>query len=342
MMRLNLSWLVKTLRPYSLNPKQAYQEILSQIFGFIYDKSDYWMDSSASSRITNNEYDFPFDAREKFNNKSDDQKKEYANEIFNKLLAPSSTDKFISKVKQDVKNSDLSINIKQVLANVNNEEFFFEILKVVVVTDNRIKINKKLYSDGNKTIKLISGDIISFAFNKKPITCERVVVIPVDEAFTMIIDEKKGDSPISKDSIHGKWIIRMNKIYGDNKLELNNLMEIECKNGIKIKKVKYEKTEFYLVPISKLGERNMAKSSKRIVKNALDAICQEYDISGQGRELFIPLLGTGRARVNITKRESINLIQEAFLRKKNKMHGNINIVVYIKDIDNIGENLDAL
>lgn len=342
MVKLTLSWLATTLRPYSKNPRQAYQNILNQMLSILTDNASYWLDSSQTSHIMHNEYDFPYSVRDDFNKLSDEAKNERANKVFDTILAPYAIDKFISNAKQDVENSDLSLETKQILVKADKETLFPEITKVVVMTDNRIKLKNTLYSDGNKIIKLVSGDIISFAFNKKPVTCERIVVIPVDEDFTMTIDEK-GDNPlISKDSIHGKWIIRMHKIGYTNEAILRESKEIQCKNGLKIRKLRQDKTEFYLVPISKLDDRNMAKSNKKVVKNALAAICQEYDTSGQGRKLFIPLLGTGRARVNITKQESIKLIQDAFLCKKNKMHGNINIVIYKKDIDEMGGILDVL
>ena len=184
------------------------------------------------------------------------------------------------------------------------------------------------------------------SLNKKEAISFKISVIPVDSKFTMSLSSKGDSAPlIAKDSLHGKFIVRLNK-GGRSKSKLNSkIVFIETDNGLKIGKTTIKKTEFWLVPISTLDKRNRAISSIDDINKAIDAILDEYDVSGQGESIYIPLLGTGRARVFQNYLESLNFLKTKIIERAGRLNGEITIVVYKKDYANKnikGENINGI
>lgn len=52
-----------------------------------------------------------------------------------------------------------------------------------------------------------------------------------------------------------------------------------------------------------------------------------YDCKGQGYELYLPLVGTGRSRAGLSYQESYNLIKKVLLENEGQIQGHITIVV---------------
>ncbi len=328
MRKLTLSWLIKTIRPYSNDPKLAYQLLLSDLCSCFVSPS-FFVESTASSRIMNNEYDVPQRLRDTFIQRSENEIHEMAGSFLQKHMEASRLDQLTASLKDAVRDSGISASVKaSILSESDASVVFGQIVKIAALSDNRVSINKVLYQSGDSEIRLISGDLIALGLNKKLVTGGRIVVIPVDVDFTM----RLGDA-ISKDSIHGKWISRMQKGGVSGRAIKKRIKYAENAGLPKIGKVSCGETEFYLVPVSKLRERNRAESSPEMLNGALDAVVREYDVSGQGIPLYIPLMGTGRSRNRLSLKASIDLIAEKFMGSASGLHGTINIVVYSKDKD---------
>ena len=61
---ITISWLMKTVRPYSNNPNKAFQNMLGDKFDNLTESKIYFVESTSSSRIMTNEYDVPYSIRE--------------------------------------------------------------------------------------------------------------------------------------------------------------------------------------------------------------------------------------------------------------------------------------
>ena len=59
-----------------------------------------------------------------------------------------------------------------------------------------------------------------------------------------------------------------------------------------------------------------------------------YDRNGQGDPMFLPLMGTGSSRVDITHEQSLEIIKSSVLASE-KINGSVNIVVYNGDKDKV-------
>lgn len=334
MNKITLSYVIKTLRPYTIIPNQSYQKMLGDIFSIITKDKCFYLESTCSSRIMNNEYDVPIKVRNAINNDNLEKLKSDLILFLNRNMNNSQIDTLRKILEKDIISANLSNDFKTTLIETkDNYEFLYKILFTSFITDNRMKIDKQLLKNDFFILKLESGDIISMAFNIKECKNFKIVVIPVDDEFTMILSKHGDNNPlISKDSIHGKWLTRLFEL-GFTSAKIKRKIEYIDNQFLKIGKFIYNQTEFWLIPTSHLGKRNKSESSKNFIEKAVDAIIDEYDISGQGEELLIPLLGSGRARVFTSNQDSINFISEKIINKSKTLKGKIKLIIYKKDIN---------
>jgi len=99
--------------------------------------------------------------------------------------------------------------------------------------------------------------------------------------------------------------------------------------------LKFDNTLFFLLAVSEFDQKNMAQSTKEDIKSAVEALAEYYDEKGQGYDVFIPLIGTGMSRANISNQESYDIIKNTLLNNKDKLQGKINIVILPTVIDEI-------
>lgn len=70
---------------------------------------------------------------------------------------------------------------------------------------------------------------------------------------------------------------------------------------------------FYLLAMSELNENGNAESSVAKVKEALAGLWRFVRQEGELQELAVPLIGTGRGRIQMPRRKMIELIAESFV-----------------------------
>jgi hypothetical protein len=71
---------------------------------------------------------------------------------------------------------------------------------------------------------------------------------------------------------------------------------------------------FYFTAMSTIGEGGNASSSIGDIKVALDGLWNYVRYSGELQELIVPVIGTGRGRVQISRKKMIALITESFIK----------------------------
>ena len=98
---------------------------------------------------------------------------------------------------------------------------------------------------------------------------------------------------------------------------------------------------FYFTAMAVLGENGNASSTVTDIKNALDGLWKYVRNSGELQELAVPVIGTGRGRIKITRKKMIALIAESFVKESinNKFTEKLIITVRPKDAENFGINL---
>lgn len=331
---ITLSWFVRTMRQYMKNPNKSYQMILSEMFGELADDKCYFVESTSSSRIMTCEYDVPKKVRETAINTKKEVLIKMLTRYFENELNYSLENQLRKKVESDVGLSGVSKTFIEQISSIENDyEFFATVLLCAIQTDNRNGYRKTLIKNNKFCLDAFPGDLISLSFNKKLCRSFKITVLPVDDNFVMETSYNTNESPlIARDSLHGQFIIRMNKM-GLSDFDIKKkITYIKGSNGHVIGKILNCQTEFWLVPISHLGLRNRAESSVGLIEKALDAVIEEYDMVGQGTPLFIPLLGTGRSRVFATNKDALDFICNKVKQKSDFLNGTIHIVLYKKEI----------
>lgn len=223
-----------------------------------------------------------------------------------------------------------------------------------------VKRNNIVWSVGDGKINICYADIMKFAFLKKS-RRKKIIVIPVNTSFDTIVDEEISlcDKPlVSPTTIHGRWIKSMVR-HGfkiedidsaiDKYIELRNIQplkilstqekrrgKLKCfENGTTVIMKGKNNIEFFLVALSEFDENNRAQTSKEEVFEFVKKLVDIYDSKGQGYEMYIPLVGTGRSRAGLTHTDSLHILKSILTLNGDKIHGTINVVIYPKDRDKV-------
>jgi hypothetical protein len=98
---------------------------------------------------------------------------------------------------------------------------------------------------------------------------------------------------------------------------------------------------FFFVAMSRLSNQGTAASSKREVEDALDGLWAAVTARGNHQPLAIPLMGTGRGRLPITRKKMAEQIAQSFAdASANRIFSSrLSIVIRPEDADKFGVNL---
>ena len=91
----------------------------------------------------------------------------------------------------------------------------------------------------------------------------------------------------------------------------------------------------FLVALTEFDVFNKANTNISNVEKTIQTIIDYYDIEGQGDDLYIPLIGSGRSRSGLTLQESYELIKDSLDNRKKEIYGRVHIVIFPKQKDQI-------
>ena len=201
-----------------------------------------------------------------------------------------------------------------------------------------------IWKRGISQIDLVVGDLFQCKSRNKAI-----LVIPVDTAFSTVVTQniEKDNRPcVSEKTIHGKWLLRMHKA-GLDFQEINQRIHLFLQQyGAKDNANEGAKSEYpigtiavldkdehvyFLLAISTFDDNNIAHSSKEELGRAIDQLLKQYNEVGQGYDMYIPLLGTGRSRIGLTTSRSVEFLKSKLLEHKDLIQGKVSIVIRPED-----------
>lgn len=98
---------------------------------------------------------------------------------------------------------------------------------------------------------------------------------------------------------------------------------------------------FYFTAMAEIGEGGNASSNISDIKTALNGLWDYVRVSGELQELAVPVVGTGRGRIKISRKKMIALIAESFVKAsiRDKFSDNLIIAIRPEDAQNFGINL---
>jgi Domain of unknown function (DUF6430) len=198
----------------------------------------------------------------------------------------------------------------------------------VILSLPKSRINLQITNKVN--LNVYYGDI----FNQKG-----VVVIPVNEYFDTLVDDKI----ISSSTLHGQFI---KQVFGGNIAELDRIIKKELQNykekaivtrsGGNSKKYELGTTIsidkdgkcYYLVAFTRFNEKNKAESFNVDYQIILKSLLDFIHVNSQGKNVNIPLIGGGQSGINLTKQKLLEyLLFSIQIHDHLTVSGNINIVL---------------
>lgn len=193
---------------------------------------------------------------------------------------------------------------------------------------------------------------ISISFPERDISIEvRIIDLFESNGAAMIstnnvFEADVAGGKIATDSLQGQFTAKY--FTGNQTLLLNaieeKIAEMNLKSpypmGTTIPIHTHGKT-FYFTAMAHLGEGGNASSSKSDILEALAGLWEYVSNKGELQELAVPVVGTGRGRVQISRKKMIALIAESFLKAsiKSKFSDKLVITIRPADAKNFGINL---
>lgn len=98
---------------------------------------------------------------------------------------------------------------------------------------------------------------------------------------------------------------------------------------------------FYFTAMANLNEQGNASTTREYVKRALDGLWRHVRESGELQELAVPVIGTGRGRLRISRKTMIGVIADSFEKasEEGKITDRLIIVIPPSDAERFGVNL---
>jgi len=361
MSRFTMSSYVRLLKKACVNENISDEEFVRLLFaplveaGNVKDRNGSLLDLDKArvSRLLNQKDDVPAamkDALLIYNIYESVEKgfEDFISDYLDKNKIPS----VLKSIADLIENADnLVPETKLSLLEKKNDTTYFIIYSFMeaVKVDNREKSsNNIIWERGNSSVQIICGDIFKFGFGNRSKKEKNIVVIPVNTAFDTQVTTKLEHEPhplVSETTIHGQWLRRwvesghtiqdLDKRIEEG-IKLQNLTACEKKATTNGKPMRYsigsilpietDNAVYYLLAISDFNENNNAHSEEGKIKESLLNLLKLYDTAGQGYDLYLPLMGTGRSRANLSHQQSYDLIKEAFLENARLIQGHISIV----------------
>ena len=92
---------------------------------------------------------------------------------------------------------------------------------------------------------------------------------------------------------------------------------------------------FLLVALSRFDENNNAHASSDDLSKSIRDVIDYCDKSGQGVDVYLPLMGTGSSRMDLSDEDALLQMKAGVLSNLSKIHQRIFIVVYEKNKDKV-------
>ena len=210
--------------------------------------------------------------------------------------------------------------------------------------------NKRIvWKQGNAAIILRYDDLhfIAFPKQKNKQKKKRIVLVSMNTHYDTLVNNRV----VSAASVHGQWIGWM-KAAGIEPDELNRRIQVAAreqnlcsirtdqKEGNKeayprgtIIELDHKNTRFFLLALSEFDDNLNAQTDREQLIEVVKEISDYYDKHGCGQPMYTPLIGTELSRANISERESIMIMKSIFQLYSEKIHNELNIVVYKKHRD---------
>ena len=355
---MNFASYVKTLKKYAINRKISDETFLNAVLepyitaGKVNNKlnEDFYLDKSRTSLLLNGSDYTPGALRLALSVSTlyEDTEENFT-DFINEQLRRDEIGKLIEDLCALIED-DADIGDKSTLMSKKDTPAIFladTLIEMIKHRNNGGATKGEITRNGAYCLSVIYEDIFKYGFRKRARE-KNIVVIPVDDKFHTHITRKYENASlpeVSEKTLHGQWLMRCEKSGMDLEQLKDRIVENLCLRKIysddegsypigTIATIENANTIFYLLVISSFDGNNNARTTKDNITLAIEKLANHYDCYGEGYNLYIPLMGTGKSRANISLQESLDLIMGYYYQNQSMIQGNIHIVVY-KEFENL-------
>lgn len=215
--------------------------------------------------------------------------------------------------------------------------------------------SESVWSRGSGSIAVKTGDLLGNAFKKSSWFSspkQGLYVIPVNTHFDTIVEDETVANPlVTKKTIHGKWLKRYESEFNKTPDEIQNAIYqyLDARNvhydpvtRTKGSQRLYEAgtcaiiqgTEgrnFLLIALSEFNNNNNAHATKDAVIDCTHKLLTFINQSCQGKKCYLPLMGTGQSRANLSHKESLHVLLSTMDLYNDEIISPLEIIIYTKD-----------
>ena len=325
---MNLAGYVKCLKRYALNKKISDEEFLNAVLKPYIDagevdnkyKEEIHFDKSRTSLILNRRDDVPTALRQALNaNNIYPWTEENFKDFINEYLEPNSIEAAVKEISEMVEADQFIIDRSSLVGKMSDAHVFLAdvMIECIKLKNDGFDPEGELLRNGAYCLKIVYKDIFKFHTQ-------------VTRKY-----EKRLLNEVAAASVHGQFLTRWEKSGEDIDCLQQRIRESlkvdsnECGRyplGA-IATIENDSTIFYLIAISDFDENNNAHSTKEEIIHCIDELSIFYDRYGDGHDIFIPLLGTGKSRAAVSLQESYDILVACYKKNPTRIQGNIYIVI---------------
>lgn len=367
-----LATLIKNVKQFALDPYESDVEFTN---AFLYpyvcagniknrNKEDFYLDKTATSLLLNYKQEVPTALTKalgqyEIGKRTAENMPLFLIDHINPSLYLSLTTCLMKMIQADPKISSAD---QEVLEEQSGDAaYLLAMLQIRSFSESNLgDPNRRIiWKQGANMLEIIEGDLFYYGFNNRKKNTRNIVVIPVNTAFDTHVTRKVENDPmpvVSETTLHGQWVTRMIQS-GTSIVELDQRIKesLSCHGYIPTKTIQSENakntvyeigsiavietsnTIYYLLAISEFDEFNHAQSSSSDIATAVRSLLTTYNGIGQGYDMYLPLMGTGRSRAGLTLKESYEKLTQCMIDYSNMIQGHIYLVVRPDDMAEIEE-----
>lgn len=363
---LQLAALVKEIRRFASDPSISDEVFLNSfinayvVAGKVHNKNgdELHLDKAATSQLLNQRVDVPqalLKAARQYGikEKTEDGMSDFVEDFLRSDTLPELKERLLLLVSQNnTVNNQQELSTDSIVRDISI--LLADLLIASFSETNKIEPHRcVIWKSGANLAEVITGDIFHYGFGNRKKTKKNIVVIPVNTAFDTHVTRKlEGNSRpiVSTSTLHGQWLLRM----AHSGTDISNL-DIRIANSLKclgFKPVTYdndrngkpalyplgscslietENANYILVAISEFDKMNNAQSTPAIIDTAIKSLLQTYDKIGQGYDMYIPLIGTGRSRAGLSMDDAYKLLRSCIVNNTQLIQGHVYLVIRPED-----------
>ena len=256
------------------------------------------------------------------------------NNFIEEFIGKSRKLKLNEALAQIIKSEDtITETERDLLLKEELSECITDLLMTAISNSNLIDASENIiWKNGKNSVTVILGDLFHFGFENRK-KQKNIVVVPVNNTFDTHVTRKLEEDPfpiVSENTIHGQWLLRMQQSGESEQMIYDRIISSlskmqfspirydgdgkECRKIYPIGSIAIIESNnayYFLLAVSEFDKNNVAHSNYNDIDKAIITLLEKYNSIGQGYDMYVPLIGTGRSRAGLSNKGSFQLLKKS-------------------------------